>query len=248
LKYVINMLEFIGGVAILAWRVIKLVFTGRANFGLLLPQMAFLGVNSIPISMLVLGFAGAVITLILAPELQERGAGHMMGGLLLVVLLREFIPVFTGVVLAGKIGASITSEIGTMKITEQLDALKALSTDPDWYLTMPRVLAGVLMTPVIAVFAGYAGWYGGFYTAHKSTDISYELFRSSTDFLVDDKDYHTCLIKCMVFSAVIVLTACYIGYRARGGAAGVGRAVTNSVVANIVLLFAFDLLLTAVLF
>lgn len=247
MKYVISMLEFVGGVTILAWRVLRLLVTGRVNFSLLIPQMATLGVNSIPISMLVLGFAGAVITLILAPELSDRGAGSMMGGLLLLVLLREFIPVFTGVVLAGKIGASITSEIGTMKITEQLDALKALSTDPDWYLSTPRVLAGMLMTPVIAVFAGYAGWIGGYYTAHKSTGISYALFHSSVSMLVEPSDYRICAIKCIVFSAVIVLTACFVGYRAEGGAAGVGRAVTNSVVANIVLLFAFDLMLTAVM-
>lgn len=246
MKYLISVLEFVGGVTILAGRVFRLLFRGRVSFTLLVQQMSYLGVNSIPISVMVLCFAGATITFIIAPELHERGAGSMMGGLLLIVLLREFIPVFTGVVLAGKIGASITSEIGSMKITHQIDALRALSTDPDWYLTLPRMLAGMIMAPVIAVFAGYGGWYAGYYTAHKKISISYDLFVSSTS-LADDKDYAACLIKCVVFSIIIVTTACWMGFRASGGAAGVGRAVTNSVVANIVLLFAFDLILTAVL-
>jgi phospholipid/cholesterol/gamma-HCH transport system permease protein len=247
LHYLTAILDFIGGVTILGGRVLRLLFRGRLNTGLLVQQMAILGVNSIPIAVMILAFAGAVFTYIIARELDERGVGQWTGGLLMVVMLREFIPVFTGIALAGKIGASITSEIGSMKITEQIDALKALSTDPDWYLTLPRMLAGMLMMPVVAVFAGYGGWYAGYYTAHKQIDISYRMFQSSVSMLVDFHDYFTCFIKCVVFSMVIVLTACYMGYRAEGGAAGVGRAVTNSVVVNIVLVFAFDLILTMVL-
>jgi len=247
LKYLQGMLEFIGGVTILTGNVLRLLLRGRLNFSLLVQQMAVLGVNSIPISVLVLCFASAVFTYIIAGELVERGAAHWTGGLLMIVLLREFIPVFTGIALAGKIGAPITSEIGTMKISEQIDALKALSTDPDWYLTLPRVLAGIIMMPVVAVFSGYAGWFAGYLTAHRETDISYLMFKSSVSTLVDVSDYVMCVVKCVVFSAVIVLTACDMGFRAEGGAAGVGRAVTNGVVVNIVLLFVFDLLLTMVM-
>jgi phospholipid/cholesterol/gamma-HCH transport system permease protein len=247
LKYLQGMLEFIGGVTILTGNVLRLLLRGRLSFSLLVQQMATLGVNSIPIAMLVLCFASAVFTWLIAKELAEKGVGHLTGGLLMIVLLREFIPVFTGIALAGKIGAPITSEIGTMKISEQLDALKALSTDPDWYLTLPRVLGGMLMMPVVAVFAGYGGWFAGYLTAHAQIDVSYALFKSSVSALVDSGDYVMCVVKCVVFSAVIVLTACYMGYRAEGGAAGVGRAVTNSVVVNIVLLFVFDLVLTMVM-
>ncbi|MBN2082319.1 ABC transporter permease [bacterium] len=247
MKYLIAILEFVGGVTILTGRVLRLLLRGRLNLNLLVQQMGQLGVNSIPISVIVLCFISAVFTYIIADDLAERGAAGLMGGLLLLVLLREFIPAFCGVVLAGKIGASITSEVGSMKITEQIDALKALSVDPDWYLTLPRVLGGMLMMPVIAVFAGYGGWLAGYYTAYKLTNMSYSMFESSVPSLVDHWDYLACAVKCIVFCAMIVLTACWMGYRTKGGAAGVGRQVTNGVVINIVLLFAMDLLLTMVL-
>ena len=241
------MLEFIGGVALLAWRVIRLTVTFKTNGPLLLHQMVLLGVNSIPISMMVLALISSVFTYVLADELEKRGAGSLIGGLLLLILLRELIPLMTGLALTGKIGAAITSELATMRISEQVDALRALSVDPDWFLTQPRVLAGFLMMPVIATFAGWVGWWSGFYTARINAHVVYEGFVSSVRMLVEPSDFGQCLIKSLCFGATVVLTACYFGLRARGGAAGVGRAVTRSVVCNIVLLFALDLVLTVLM-
>jgi phospholipid/cholesterol/gamma-HCH transport system permease protein len=239
--------DFIGGIALLAWRVLKLIFKGRVNLSLLLQQMALLGYNSIFIAVLVLSFVGAVFTYVLSDELSSRGAGNLVGGLLLLIMLRELLPLVVSVVMAGKIGAAITSEIGTMKISEQLDALKALSTDPDWYLTTPRVLAGILMTPVVAIFAGYGCWYAGYWMAKVNTGMSYATFRSQVTILVGYPDFTVGFVKCMVFGMVVVLTACFYGYRAYGGAAGVGRAVTESVTMNIILIYALDLVVTAML-
>lgn len=246
-KVIYAVCDFIGGIALLAWRVFRLVARGKVNFSLLLQQMLLLGYNSIFIAILVLSFVGAVFTFALADELANRGAGNLVGGMLLLIMLRELLPLVTGVVLAGKIGASITSEIGTMKISEQLDALKALSTDPDWFITLPRVLAGILMTPVIAIFAGYGCWYAGYWMANTTTGMAYSTFRSQVTVLVEYHDFLIGFVKCMVFGMVLVLTACLYGYRARGGAAGVGKAVTESVTMNIVLIFALDLLLTAMM-
>jgi phospholipid/cholesterol/gamma-HCH transport system permease protein len=246
-KVIFAVCDFIGGITLLAWRVIKLIGKGGVNPSLLLQQMLLLGYNSIFIAILVLSFVGAVFTFVLADELNSRGAGNLAGGLLLLIMLRELLPLVTSIVLAGKIGASITSEIGTMRISEQLDALKALSTDPDWYLTTPRVLAGILMMPVIAIFAGYGGWYSGYYMAKITTGMAYATFRSQITVLVDYHDFLIGFVKCMVFGMVIVLTACLYGYRAHGGAAGVGKAVTESVTMNIVLIFALDLLVTAIM-
>jgi phospholipid/cholesterol/gamma-HCH transport system permease protein len=246
-KIILSVFDFIGGISLLAWRVIKYILRGHVNFKLLIQQMTLLGYNSIFIAVLVLSFVGAVFTFVLADELASRGASNLVGGLLLLIMLRELLPLVTAVVLAGKIGASITSEIGSMKITEQLDALKALSTDPHWFLTTPRVVAGILMMPVIATFAGYGCWYAGFYMARFTTGMAYTTFNSQVSVLVELNDFAIGFTKSMVFGMVIVLTACYYGFRAHGGAAGVGRAVTEGVTMNIVLIFALDLVLTAML-
>lgn len=247
MRFIISALELIGGITLLAGRVLSYVMRGKLNATLLTRQMVLLGINSIPITMLVLAFGGAVFSNAMASEMYARGAGGLVGGMLLMMLLREIIPLFCGTVLAGRIGASITSELGTMKISEQIDALRALSTDPDWYLTAPRVVAGVLMTPVIAVFAGYSAWYSGYWIAHVKTGMQYASFVSSVRMWVDEKDILQCAVKCVAIGATIALVACYYGYRAKGGAAGVGQAVTMSVVINILIIYIVDLFLTLML-
>lgn len=244
LGIIIGAFEFIGGITLLSLRVAKLILRGKIHFGLLFQQMALLGVNSIPISMLVLVFAGGVFTALLAEQMHDYGADSLLGGLLLYVLIREFVPVFTGVVLAGKVGATITSEIGTMKISEQLDAMKALSTDPDWYLILPRAIAGVLMMPIVAVFAGFGGWYAGYLGANGILGMNYLAFSQNVSNAVDPSDFVVGFVKCLVFGGTIVLTACHTGLNAKGGAAGVGRAVTSGVVTNIALVFALDLVIS----
>jgi phospholipid/cholesterol/gamma-HCH transport system permease protein len=209
--------------------------------------MVSLAINAIPIAMLVMGFAGATFSYVFVYELGKYGQANLTGGLLLATMLRELLPAFTAIVLAGRSGAAITSEIGSMKISEQLDALRALSTDPDWYLTLPRVLAGVLMMPLVNVFAGYAGWYGGYWAAHQRNGMTYAVYAGSVQRLVSTKYYNICVVKSIVFSVMLVLVACYYGYRAQGGAAGVGRVVTTGVVVNIVLIFAIDLVITALM-
>ena len=247
LNAVIGLLDFVGSIWLLAWRVFKLTLQGRANAALVSQQMVALAINSIPIAMLVMAFAGATFAYVFVYELGKYGQANLTGGLLLATLLRELLPAFTAIVLAGRSGAAITSEIGSMKISEQLDALRALSTDPHAYLTLPRVLAGVLMMPLVNVFAGYAGWYGGFWAAHNRNGMSYATFAGSVQQMVDTKYYNICVVKSIVFSVALVLVACYYGFRAEGGAAGVGRVVTTGVVANIVLIFGLDLLITALM-
>jgi phospholipid/cholesterol/gamma-HCH transport system permease protein len=241
------MLDFVGSIWLLAWRVLKLAVRGQANATLLAQQAVALAINSIPIAMLVMGFAGATFAYVFVYELAKYGQANLTGGLLLATMLRELLPAFTAIVLAGRSGAAITSEIGSMKISEQLDALRALSTDPHAYLTLPRVLAGIVMMPLVNVFAGYAGWYGGFWAAHRRNGMSYFTYTGSVQQLVDIKYYDICVVKSIVFSVVLVLVACYYGFRAEGGAAGVGRVVTTGVVVNIVLIFGLDLVITAMM-
>jgi phospholipid/cholesterol/gamma-HCH transport system permease protein len=240
-------LDFIGSIWLLGWRVVKYALSGRVHWGLVAQQMVVLAINSIPVACLVLGFAGATFCYVLSHELGRYGQAGIVGGLLLATLLRELLPAFTAVVLAGRSGAAITSEIGSMKISEQLDALSALSTDPHWYLTMPRVLAGVLMMPLVNVFAGYSAWYAGYWVAHSRKGMTYASFSSSVPQMVDMDYFDMAIIKSIVFSVVLVLVACHYGYKAHGGAAGVGKVVTRSVVMNIIMIFDLDLVITAVM-
>jgi phospholipid/cholesterol/gamma-HCH transport system permease protein len=246
-RYAVATLDFVGSIWLLAWRVAKLVLRGRLHFGLIAQQMVALAINSIPIAMLVMGFAGATFCYVLVYEIGKYGQSGIIGGLLLATLLRELLPAFTAIVLAGRSGAAITSEIGSMKITEQLDALRALSTDPDWYLTMPRVIAGMLMMPLVNVFAGYSAWYAGWWVANRRVGMSYPKFAASVPQMVSQHYFEICIVKSILFSIVIVLVACHYGYQAKGGAAGVGKVVTRSVVMNIIMIFALDLLVTAVM-
>jgi phospholipid/cholesterol/gamma-HCH transport system permease protein len=246
-RYALTALDFVGSLWLLGWRVAKLAFRGRLNFGLVAQQMVVLAINAIPIAMLVMAFAGATFCYVLVYEIGKYGQSGLIGGLLLATLLRELLPAFTAIVLAGRSGAAITSEIGSMKITEQLDALRALSTDPDWYLTLPRVLAGVLMMPLVNVFAGYSAWYAGWWVANRRVGMTYPAFAASVPQMVSTKYFNICIVKSILFSVVIVLVACHYGYRAKGGAAGVGKVVTRSVVMNIIMIFALDLLITALM-
>jgi len=246
--YILGVFDFLGAIADYFWRTLSILARGRLNLKLTVRQMEFLGVNTIPLAMIVLAFVGATMCYLLAEELGKRGAASYTGGFLLVGLLREFIPVLTGVVMAGKAGAAITSEIGSMKISSQIDALRALSTDPHWFLTAPRVVALLIMLPVVGAFSGFAGFYSGYAMAHYKIGLSYASFTANLTTFVAANDFFACLVKCLVFGAVVATVGCFMGYRVQGGAAGVGREVTNSVVVSIVMVFGLDLLLLPVLF
>jgi phospholipid/cholesterol/gamma-HCH transport system permease protein len=246
LSYVNSVLEYVGGVTLLAGHVLRLLFQGRVNFQLLFHEMVRLGINSIPITGVVMSFTGSVFTLVLSKQLEQRGAESLTGGLLLLMLVTELIPIFVTLVLIGKVGAAVTSELGTMKISEQLDALRALATDPDWYLTVPRVLATILMVPVISIYAGYAAWFAGYLTANHAIGQSYAEFSSRIASAVSYGDFSLGITKTFAYAAAMILTACYFGYRARGGASGVGEQVTRGVVVNILMLFVLDLIITSV--
>ncbi len=248
MRYALNALDFVGGMAIYLWRTLYFLFTGKLSLRLTLRQMEMLGLNSIPLAMLVLAFVGATVSYLLAEELGKRGAGAYVGGFLLVALLRELLPVLTGIVLAGKAGAAITSEIGSMKITSQIEALEALSTDPHWFLTAPRVAGLIFTTPIVGIFAGFASFYAGYIMAEQKLGMSLASFTSNLDRFVAERDFFASLVKLMLFGAVVAITGCYMGYRVERGAEDVGRCVTYSVVLSIALIFLLDLLLLFVFF
>ena len=248
MRYVLNTADFIGSFVLYIYRIFSFIVSFRLSSSLTLKQFEFLGTNSIPLAVLVLSFVGATVSYLLAEELGKRGAGAYVGGFLLVGLLRELLPILTGIVLAGKAGAAITSEIGTMKITSQIEAMESLSTDPHWFLTAPRVVALTLASTIVGVFAGFAGFYSGYLMAYQKLGISFATFTAHLDRFVSARDFFACLVKLVLFGLVVAFVGCYLGYKVEGGASGVGKAVTYSVVLSIALIFALDLLLLPVLF
>ena len=204
-------------------------------------QMAKLGADSLPIVMMTILFTGMVFSVQTAKEFVRFGASSSVGGIVAIAMGRELVPVLTGVVVAGRIGAAIAAEIGTMKVTEQIDALKVMATNPTTYLVVPRFLAIVLMMPVLIVF-------GGWLVSHYYAGISTFTYINSIKMFAEPFDMVGGMLKSAVFGGIIAIVACYKGLGAKQGAEGVGIATTGSVVLSIVLIFITNYFLSILLY
>lgn len=214
----------------------------------ILQQMVHLGVDSLPIVLLTILFTGMVITLQTAHEFIKYGAQSSVGGVVAISMLRELAPVLTGVVVAGRVGAAIAAEIGSMKVTEQIDALRVMAVDPIKYLVVPRFLACIIMVPILVIFADVIGTLGGYLVATLYSGIgSFTYLNSITAFAVVH-DVIAGLAKAMVFGGIIAIIGCYKGLTAQQGAEGVGRATTASVVSSIITIFVSNYFLSMILY
>lgn len=211
-------------------------------------QMAKLGADSLPIVMMTILFTGMVFSVQTAKEFVRFGASSSVGGIVAIAMGRELVPVLTGVVVAGRIGAAIAAEIGTMKVTEQIDALKVMATNPTTYLVVPRFLAIVLMMPVLIVFANTIGNIGGWLVSHYYAGISTFTYINSIKMFAEPFDMVGGMLKSAVFGGIIAIVACYKGLGAKQGAEGVGIATTGSVVLSIVLIFITNYFLSILLY
>ena len=211
-------------------------------------QCLDLGVMSFPIVALTLLFTGMVLSIQIAGELVKYGADFSVGGIVAIGMGRELGPVLCGVVLAGRVGAAITAEIGTMRVTEQIDALRCLAVDPIGYLVVPRFVACMAMLPILNVFGVTIGIAGGMIVASLSDNISSYTFLHSIDVFCGAKDIYIGMIKSVFFGMIVALVGCYRGMTCTAGAEGVGLATTQSVVYSIIMLFAANYLLSSLLF
>jgi phospholipid/cholesterol/gamma-HCH transport system permease protein len=210
--------------------------------------MAHLGVDSLPIVLLTILFTGMVMTVQTAHEFIKYGAQSSVGGVVAIAMSRELAPVLTGVVVAGRVGAAITAEIGSMKVTEQIDALRVMATNPVAFLVVPRVIACVLMIPILICFADIIGTIGGYLVATLYADISSFTFLHSIKVFTVVNDIIGGLIKGMFFGAIIAVIGCHKGLTTAEGAEGVGRATTGSVVASMILIFISNYFLSLILY
>lgn len=206
-------------------------------------QMALVGFESLPIVLITTLFGGMVLGLHTAKQFVLFGAGQYVGGVVAVSMARELAPTLTGVVVAARIGSAFAAELGSMKITNQIDALRALASNPVRYLVTPRLLAAVVMLPILTMYANVTGLLGGALVAINA-GVSAQMFISSASKFMEAYDLAGGLIKTMFFGIIIAITSCYVGLKTEGGAAGVGRSTTAAVVWSIVLMYASNFLLS----
>lgn len=245
--FVIARFDALGSVVLLYGETMRQL-CHRPRLRHILAQMSHLGVDSLSIVSLTLLFTGVVLTLQTAHEFIKFGAQSTIGAVIAIAIGRELGPVLVGVVCAGRVGAAITAEISTMKVTEQIDALRVMAVSPVDYLIVPRMIACMIVVPLLTVFGDFIGVLGGWAVAVYYSGISSFLFMNSIHVYVDAYDLVGGIIKAVFFGNVIAVLGCYYGLHAPEGAAGVGRATTRTVVASIIVIFILNALLTLILY
>jgi phospholipid/cholesterol/gamma-HCH transport system permease protein len=211
-------------------------------------QMIEIGYYSLPVVGLTAVFAGMVLALQSYTGFARFSAEGAIANVVVLSITRELGPVLAGLMVAGRIGAAMAAEIGTMRVTEQIDALTTLSTNPMKYLVAPRLIAGFLMMPLLVLVADVIGVFGGYLVAvHKLGFNPSNYLQNTMDFL-EFSDVVSGLVKASVFGFIITLMGCYHGYNSKGGAQGVGMATTNAVVSASILILCSDYILTEIFF
>jgi phospholipid/cholesterol/gamma-HCH transport system permease protein len=203
-------------------------------------QMARLGVDSVPIALFIAAFTGIVLSLQASYTFTGAVPLYFVGVLVQKTMILELGPVLTGLALSGRVGANIAAELGTMRVTEQIDALETLAYDPLAYLVVPRVLAGLLMFPVVVAFANLVGVAAAWVTAINLLDMSTHEFVRGLRLFFRPFDVTYSLIKAASFGGVVTLIGCYFGFRTEGGATGVGRGTTSAVVVGSMLILVLN--------
>ncbi len=211
-------------------------------------QMEFVGVNSIFVVLITGAFTGMVFALQSYYGFRMFRGESLVGATVALAVTRELGPVFTALMVTGRVGSAMTAEIGTMRVTEQIDALHTMSVNPIHYLVMPRIVAAVLMLPVLTIVSDFIGIVGGYFVGVNLLKINSGIFMAKIIELVELDDILNGLIKAAFFGLILSLIGCYKGMNTTGGAEGVGKATTQSVVLSSVTIFISDYFLTSFMF
>ena len=246
-NFVIRRMEELGTIVLLYMETLRHTFH-KPRLRQIIKQMSHLGVDSLSIVSLTLLFTGVVLTLQTAHEFIRFGAQSTVGGVVSIAIGRELGPVLVGVVCAGRVGSAITAEISTMKVTEQIDALRVMATSPIGYLIVPRMIACMAMVPMLTVFGDVIGILGGWLIATGWSGISSYLYWNSISTFAVAHDITGGLVKAAVFGMFIAVLGCYCGLKAPAGAEGVGVATTRSVVSAIIVIFIMNCFLSLILY
>lgn len=237
-----------GAFSILLWRIIKSLPYLFRFIKLVAEQMLIMGVASLPLVIFTSVFTGAVSAVQAAYQFQGLVPMRYLGGAVGKAVVIELGPVLTALVIAGRVGASIAAELGTMKVTEQIDALESMAIDPVKFLAMPRFVSGLIMLPVLTIFADFVAIVGGLIVSSIFLNINSHSFLSSLKHFFDLGDMLGGFIKAAIFGMVIALVGCYQGFKTYGGAEGVGQSTTRAVVYASVLILIADYVVAHILF
>jgi len=241
-------LEQIGRIALFAIEAIALAFRPPFRLRLIGRQLIDVGYYSLPVVGLTAIFTGMVLVLQSYTGFTRFNAEAAIPNVVVISLTRELGPVLAGLMVAGRIGAAMAAEIGTMRVTEQIDALSTLSTNPIKYLVVPRLVAGLIALPLLVAVADIIGVFGGYVIAIYKLGFNSSAYIKNTVDFVTSLDVVSGLVKAAVFGFIVALMGCYNGYHSRGGAQGVGAATTNAVVSASILILVFNYMLTEAFF
>jgi len=241
-------LQDLGNITLMTCRVVKHFCWSKNYARRTFDQMYLLGIMSLPVTVVTAAFVGMAFTVQVVNEFLKFGAGEMVGGIVGMAMWRELAPMMTGVVVAGRVGAAISAELGTMKVTEQVEALEAMSQDPVEFLVLPRVLACTLLMPLLVGIADIVGYFGGFFVAIATRRINPYSYINSADAMLVTVDIWGGLVKGLLFGFCIAIISSYMGLKATAGAKGVGLMTTKAVVVSLIVVFVLNYFLSVIIF
>ena len=243
------MFHTVGELIVLLWRCIQALPLTWRHRRKVAEQFFEIGNSSLLMACILSTFIGGVIALQSGPVLVERGLGSAVGGLVGLTICKELAPVMMAVLIAGRVGSAMAAEIGSMRVYQEIDALRTMNISPLHYLVLPRVVAVTLALPLLVIFSILCGWVGGAWVASVNPliDLGWESYFSNLADTVDIKDLVDGLSKSALFAVIIGTVSCQQGLQTTGGPRGIGRAVTRAVVNSLVLIIVLDYFITRIL-
>ncbi len=247
-KVVMASIEEMGRIIMLLFSTLKWIARPPLEARGILKQMLEIGVNSLPVALITAIFTGMVLALQSYTGFKRFGAESLVGSVVALSMTRELGPVLTAFIVAGRAGAAMAAELGTMRVTEQIDALETLATNPIKYLIVPRFISGLTMLPLLTIISDIVGILGGYFVAVVLLGANVKTYMRMTWDYLEMQDLYIGLIKACFFGAALSLICCYKGFYTEGGAEGVGKATTGAVVISFMTILISDYFLSAWLF
>jgi phospholipid/cholesterol/gamma-HCH transport system permease protein len=247
-RMIIEKIEETGRFSYFLWETVLSAVRGRLRWRLWFQQMEFVGVRSITVVVLTGMFTGMVLALQSYTGFKRFNAEAFVGTVVALSMTRELGPVLSGLMVSGRVGSAMAAELGTMQVTEQIDALYTLATNPIKYLIVPRFLASLIVLPILTVFADGLGILGGYLVSVNLLGSNPTIYMRRTFDYLDLEDIYIGLFKACIFGMIIAVVGCYQGFNTQGGAEGVGKATTRAVVMSSLLILIANYFITALFF